>query len=168
MKIAGIFAGLIVAAATVYFIFVRKPLPAAPSANPFGSGTIGSTDSGSMPKPNQPIESPRTREDETRQEFSRKRLPFYKFLRDNFAEVIQHFAVTESIDTLDVQVAKDDDKILHRILSEAVQDGRPAGHLDRRIRPRRERSVEYIQEVSHETTPHRYHVRYQRNGFICQ
>jgi len=123
MKIAGVLAGLAVAAAAVYFVFIRKPLPASTSNNSSGYGAAGSTDPGAIPKPNQPLESPRSREEETRQEFSRKRLPFYKFLRDNFADVIQRFAVTESIDTLDVQVAKDDDKILHRIISEAVGPG---------------------------------------------
>ena len=119
MKIAGVLAGLIITAAVVYFLFLKPKTAtgAAPSSNSIASDTSGD---GFAPKPNQPIESPRTKQDEIRQEFSQKRLPFYRFLRNNFADAIIHFGVTESIDTLDVQIAKDDDAIMKRVVSEAV------------------------------------------------
>ena len=118
MKIAGVLAGLAITALVVYFVFMRPKTAGAPAGNSplFG----GSVDTSTPPKPGRPMESPLTRQEEIRQEFSQKRLPYYKFLNDNFSDVIVHFGVTESIDTLDVQIAKDDDAIMKRVVSEAV------------------------------------------------
>src|SRR5437763_15387006 len=112
MKAAGALAGLLIAGFAAYLIFARKP--AAPvnctngssqttSANSDGSPTIGG------PKPAHPLNAPQTKEEETREEYARRRLPYYKFLKDNYSDIIKNFAVTENLDTLDLEVTKTDD-----------------------------------------------------------
>ena len=123
MKAAGAIAGLLIAAFAAYMIFVRKPpLPTAPSpgssqpapSTPDGSQTIGG------PRPDRPLNAPLPKDEETREEFARRRLPYYKFLKDNYSGLIKSFAVTENLDTLDLEVAKSDDETLRTIISYAV------------------------------------------------
>ena len=122
MKAAGAIAGLLIGAIFAYFLFGRKQIPSAvPSSSDRSvSGSLDSSASSGPPKPDRPINAPLTREEEIRQEFSRKRLPFYKFLRDNYSELIKNFAVTESVDTLDLEVTKSDSETLANIISNAV------------------------------------------------
>jgi len=72
------------------------------------------------PRPDRPIDAPLTREELARAELNRKRLPFYRFLRERFGDLIQHFAVTDEPDTLDVVLSRADDDALQTVLQQAV------------------------------------------------
>jgi hypothetical protein len=123
MKVAGAIAGLLIASMVAWFVFGHK---SAPSSN-LSAGTQERADakqdssfSTAIPKPDRPLNAPQTKEEQVREEFARKRLPFYKFLRDNYSAVIRNFAITESIDTLDLEVTKSDSDTLSNIISNAV------------------------------------------------
>jgi hypothetical protein len=123
MKAAGAIAGLLIAAVAAYFVFGRKPAAPGNTLSGTSQTAFSSSDSSggsSIPKPDRPLNAPLTKEEETREEFARKRLPFYKFLRDNYSQIIKNFAVTDSLDTLDVEVTKSDDETLANIISNAV------------------------------------------------
>lgn len=72
------------------------------------------------PQPERPLEAPRSREEQIREELSQKRLPFYRFLRQNYADLIDRFAVIEALDTLDLVVTRDDDETLNLLVRDVV------------------------------------------------
>ncbi len=55
-----------------------------------------------------------------REELGRRRLPFYRFLRENYSGTVEHFGVTDALDTLDLVVNRSDDATLQGLLSNAV------------------------------------------------
>lgn len=123
MKAAGALAGLLIAALAAYLIFVRKP--ATPATTHNGSSQSASAGSDTIqpfggPKPDRPLNTPQTKEEEVREEYARRRLPYYKFLKDNYSDIVKNFAVTENLDTLDLEVTKTDDETLANIISNAV------------------------------------------------
>ena len=119
MKVSGAIAGLLIVGVVGFLLYPRIAGPAAPPANA-RTGASAPESNGQPPSPNRPLDAPRTAEEDVREDYSRKRLPFFRFLRENYGQVIQRFAVTESIDTLDLQVTVTDDESLRRIVSEAV------------------------------------------------
>lgn len=119
MKVAAVLLGLLIVGAAT-FLLVRPQghggATVAPSATPTESGQ----DSGQAPRPSQPLDAPLSREDEVRQQFAAKRIPFFRYLHDNWGGVVTHFAVTEEIDTLDLVVSKTDDETLRQVVENAV------------------------------------------------
>ncbi len=119
MKLLAAIAGLFVVAIAALLLWPRlAPHPAPVDAS--GHNALSQTSSSEAPRPDRPLEAPRTHEEEVRDEFARKRLPFYRYLHENYGDVIDHFGVTDSLDTLDLVMLKSDDATLQRIVSEAV------------------------------------------------
>ncbi len=123
MKALGVLVGLAIVAAAGFLLWPRlnpSHAPAAPAVrSPLEPGT-GTSRSTEAPRPDRPLEAPLNREEELRQQFSEKRIPFYRFLRKNYADVIDRFAVTEDLDALDVVVHKTDDDTLRYVVENAV------------------------------------------------
>ena len=83
--------------------------------------------------PGRQIEAPLSKEEEVRLELSDKRLPFFRNLRERFADTVQHFGVTGDPDTLDLVVEKADNETLQYLITQAVSPtGRQYGF--RRVR----------------------------------
>ncbi len=122
MKIAAVMLGLAVVALIAWFLLPyalpehgrRAPAPAAPSARQDDRPTT------EAPRPDSRLEAPLSPEERRRQELSEKRLPFYRYLRQNFSQYIERFAVTENLDTLDLVVTREEDDILNGLVREAV------------------------------------------------
>lgn len=84
------------------------------------SAASGGIDPSQAPRPDHPIGAPLTREQEVRQQFAAKRIPFFRFLKENYGNVVIHFAVTDDVDTLDLAVTSADDQTLKTIVENAV------------------------------------------------
>src|SRR5205823_4908567 len=87
---------------------------AAQSSNDQSNGPV------TPPSPSHSLSAPLPPSDAVREDFSKKRLPFYKFLRDKYSPPVEHFAVTEQLDTLDLQVSRGDTETLQFIIANAV------------------------------------------------
>src|SRR5262249_4708691 len=123
MKAAGALVGLLIAGFAAYFIFAHKPASKSNAADGSFQTSSTSSEGGASfggPKPDRPLTAPHTDAEEKREEYARRRLPYYKYLRENWSELIKNFAVTEDLDTLDLEVNKTDSETLSRIVSEAV------------------------------------------------
>ena len=72
------------------------------------------------PRPAQALTPPATSEAQIRDEFTQKRIPFFRFLRENYGREIAQFGVTESIDTLDLVVTRGDSESVQRLIGAAV------------------------------------------------
>lgn len=115
MKALAALLGVLVAAGIAAFLIPRyghAPAPTQPRS--FDDARIDAR------RPEKPIEAPLSRQEEIRQEFSEKRMPFYRRLRERYPDLIQHFGVTDSLDTLDLVVSKADDQTIQSILADAI------------------------------------------------
>ena len=121
MKVLAVLLGFGVVGAVAYFLLrpasPSVKFPAAQTAPGFESGPARSA---APPTLDKPIQAPLSQEEEVREAMGRKRIPYYKFLRDNYSELVRHFAVTDNLDTLDLEVARADNGTLQTILSNAV------------------------------------------------
>ena len=50
----------------------------------------------------------------------KKRLPFYRFLRQNYGQLIERFSVLEDYDTLDLVVTSGDERTLTGLIQNAI------------------------------------------------
>ncbi len=55
-----------------------------------------------------------------REELGQKRLPFFRFLRQNYGNIIERFSVLEDFDTLDLVIKQDDDRTMAGIIQQAI------------------------------------------------
>src|SRR2546422_1605783 len=113
MKVLAVLLGFGVVGAVAYFLL----RPASPSVKPPAAQTSPGFESGparstAPPTLDKPIQAPLSQEDEVREAMGRKRIPYYKFLRDNYSEVVRHFVVTDNLDTLDLEIARADNDTL--------------------------------------------------------
>jgi len=126
--VAGVFGALVGLAIVAGLGFVLFSHPASGPANagsrvgrpdfdPSASAT--SADAGA-PRPEQPLSAPLSREAQLRQDLSRKRIPYFRFLHDNFGDTIEHFSVLDDLDTLDLYVSRSDNKTLMDVVQRAV------------------------------------------------
>lgn len=119
MKIMAVMLGLAVVALIAWFLLPyalpehsrRAPDPAARQDDRRTTEAL---------RPDSRLEAPLSPEEQRRQELSEKRLPFYRYLRQNFSQFIERFAVTENLDTLDLVVTRDEDEMLNGLVREAV------------------------------------------------
>jgi hypothetical protein len=122
MKIVAVIIGLAVVALIVWLI-----LPYAVPQNGRGASSSTSRPSATdpsrsteAPRPDKRLEAPLSPEEQRREEMSEKRLPFYRYLRQNYSQAIERFAVTENLDTLDLVVTREDDATLNGLVREAI------------------------------------------------
>lgn len=87
---------------------------------PTAEAATGTNTSSGPPKPDQPLNAPKTREEQLRQDLAQKRVPFFKYLRQNFSDQIDHFSVLDDYDTLDLVVNKSDDQTISTLLQNAI------------------------------------------------
>jgi len=123
MKAFAVVVALLIVAALTVLLWPR--LVPASTPGPFpklgeGAGSGGATGVVDAPRPTHPLHAPLSREEQVREEFAEKRVSFYRFLRQNYADVVEKFAVIEALDTLDLVVSRDDDETLNRLVEEAV------------------------------------------------
>jgi hypothetical protein len=119
MKFLGAITGFIIVGVIAFLLWPRvKPTALPPPGDPGLSGLEGS--GGLPPKPGQAMDPILSEEDRLKQEIATKRIPFFRFLHDNFGAIIENFGVTEAPGTLDVVVAKEDDETLLTVLQQAV------------------------------------------------
>jgi len=114
MRAVGALLGVAVAIAAVWValaVLRGRPAPTAPPA-----GSARSADAG----PPSSIEAPLPAEEETRRNLDRRRLPFYRLLRDQYADVVLRFGVTGDLDTLDLVVTQADDATVNGLISSVV------------------------------------------------
>src|SRR2546423_512447 len=124
MKVLAVLLGFGAVGAAAYFL-LRPAAPGSAASRPttaqappgFESSPARSS---APPTLDKPILAPLSQEEEIREAMGRKRIPYYKFLRNNYSEVVRHFAVTDNLDTLDLEVARSDNAMLQTILSNAV------------------------------------------------
>jgi len=118
VKLLAALLGFAIVGIAAVLLYPRLIAPREPSRLPRSTGDR--TEVTEAPKPGKALESPRPREEEVREEFSRRRLPFYRFLRANYGKVVEHFGVTQGLDTLDLVVNRTDEETLRTIISMAV------------------------------------------------
>jgi hypothetical protein len=119
MKALAVLLGVSVMAVAAFLLLPRPPAPK-PKAQSAQAPESPASRVLDAPTPVKSLEPPLTAEEEVRREFARRRLPFYRYLREGYGDIVTHFAVTERIDTLDLVVARDDDATLKRLVAEAV------------------------------------------------
>ncbi len=115
--------GLLLVAGGGYFLLRPKPspgLPATPTKSQSTSSASSAASSSAVPHPDKPVSAPLSREDQMREELGQKRLPFYRFLRQNYGNIIERFSVLEDFDTLDLVVKQDDDRTMAGIIQQAI------------------------------------------------
>jgi hypothetical protein len=119
--IVGALAGILIVVVIAMALIPRlRGGAAASSKSPPQAPSPGSSSFATPPRPDQPINSPKTREEELREELSQKRIPFFRFLRENHGDLIEHFSVLDDYDTLDLVVKRQDDSTLTLLLQNAV------------------------------------------------
>jgi hypothetical protein len=113
--VLGALIGLLLVGAGAYLALGRKPLSPAknPSATPISSGPSSQNQAA-------PITAPLGKEEELREELGRKRLPFYRFLRENYGQLIERFSVLQDFDTLDLVVTQADESVLTGLIQHAI------------------------------------------------
>ena len=116
--IIGAVVGVVIVAVVAMTLIPRLRGNAATA--PGGTPAEASSANAGPPKPDQRINAPKTREEELREELARKRVPFFRYLRQNFADQIDHSSVLDDYDTLDLVVKKTDDQTLTALLQNAV------------------------------------------------
>ena len=115
----GAVVGLLLVGLAGYFALVRKTLSAAPRP-PASAETTSPDMSGGAPHPSTPVAPPMSREEQLREELGRKRLPFYRYLRDNYGDIIERFSVLDDFDTLDLVVKQADERTLTALIQRAI------------------------------------------------
>src|SRR5690242_16508324 len=110
--------GLLIVAAATWLLWPHL----APSRVGAGSATPSGVQADSAeppsgrvteaPHPTHPLNAPMTAEEQVRQDLSDNRVPFYRFLRKNYSDVIEHFSVLDTPETLDLVVTRGDDETL--------------------------------------------------------
>src|SRR3569832_1259504 len=90
----GAVVGLLLVGLAAYLALGRKPppVPMHPAASEVDRGLPGQPGAGG------PIVAPASREEQLRDERGKKRLPFYRYLRQNYGEVGERFSVLEDFD----------------------------------------------------------------------
>jgi hypothetical protein len=118
--IIGAMAGVLIVVLIAMVVVPR--LRGAAASGPLAQGSAAPPTSGSSapPRPDQPITAPKSREEELREELAQKRIPFFRFLRENYGDQIENFSVLDDYDTLDLVVKRSDDPSLTHILQNAV------------------------------------------------
>jgi hypothetical protein len=111
MKAVAVIAGMLFAAGIAALVIPR--LNRAPSQ------TVARADEHRSGLPEKQIETPRSREEELREDLSEKRLPFFRELRKQYGDSIQ-FAVLGDPDTLDVVMEKADSESVQSLVSNAI------------------------------------------------
>jgi hypothetical protein len=115
--ILGALAGLLIVGLGAYFAFGRKaPARSAPPPLPAQSAAA---DAGA-PHPGAAVDVPLSKEEKLREELGAKRLPFYRFLRQNYGNLIERFSVLEEFDTLDLVVTQADERTLTALVQQAI------------------------------------------------
>lgn len=127
MKAAGILIGIVVAGVGAFLLIPRlgqRHESPAGRVNPpdaiHAESRGPSASTWKAPQPDNSLRAPVSKEEELRQQFSEKRIPFYRFLRENYSSVVQSFAVTEDLDTLDLVVKRTDSDTLQMLVTNAV------------------------------------------------
>lgn len=108
--------GLLLVGLAGYLALGRK----APATAPQPPVSVPDAGLSGPPTPAAPVTAPLSREDQLREELGRKRLPFFRFLRDNYGEIIERFSVLEDFDTLDLVVKQADERTLTSIIQQAI------------------------------------------------
>lgn len=116
--ILGALAGLLIVGLGAYVAFGRNT-PAGSPAVSANSTTNPASVSGS-PHPGAAVDVPLSREEKLREELGAKRLPFYRYLRQNYGELIERFSVLENFDTLDLVVTQSDERTLTALVQRAI------------------------------------------------
>jgi hypothetical protein len=114
--ILGALAGLLIVGIGAWIAFGRKApalLPAAPSS------TVQAADS-AAPHAGAPVNVPLSKEEKLKEELGEKRLPFFRFLRQNYGDLIERFSVLEDYDTLDLVVRRADERTLTGLVQQAI------------------------------------------------
>jgi hypothetical protein len=116
--ILGALAGLLIVGLGAYFVFGLKNRPAVPTANvpPAQAADTGP----GTPHPGVAVDVPLSREEKLRDELNAKRLPLYRYLRQNYGDLIERFSVLEDYDTLDLVVKQADEKTLTALVQQAI------------------------------------------------
>lgn len=119
MKALGVAAGLLIAIGVTYLLYMLLGNPGRHKP-PSTAQPTSSSELAEAPQPDRPLYAPRTREEEVREKLAKERLPYFRYLRRNYAGIIEQFAVRERLDTLDLVIARDDDETLRALIQSAV------------------------------------------------
>ena len=127
MRALAVVIGLLIVAAAAWLLWPRigPSKAAAVSPAPPGSGAdnIGARPGRvtEAPHPGSPLRAPMTAEEQVRQDLSDRRVPFFRFLRQNYSDVIEHFSVLDTPETLDLVVSREDDPTLKLVIQNAIE-----------------------------------------------
>ena len=116
--ILGAVAGLLIVGLGAYLAFGLKNRSAA-SAVHLPPQQAADTGPGT-PHPGTAVDVPLSREEKLRDELNTKRLPFYRYLRQNYGDLIERFSVLEDYDTLDLVVKQADERTLTALVQQAI------------------------------------------------
>jgi hypothetical protein len=117
--VMGALIGLLLVGVGGYFALVRKPPPPKQTVSQTGPDKSLS-DPSATPHPDKPVNAPVSREEQLKDELGEKRLPFFRFLRQNYGNIIERSSVLDDYDTLDLVVTKQDDATLQGVIQQAI------------------------------------------------
>ncbi len=121
MKVLGAVVGLLIVGSIAAFLLVprfrseTKEVSVTPVDAPERR-----TDTARPPVPEKRVEIPDSVEQKLRDDATRRRLPFFQFLRNNYGKEISSFGVTDAIDTLDLVVTNPDTASIQGLIGQAV------------------------------------------------
>lgn len=118
---AGIFGALVglLLVGAVGYLLLRPPAPAK-SDSPGAGSSSASGHNGGVPHPDKPIEAIKSKDDLMKEDLAKRRIPYYRFLHQNFDDSIEHFSVLDDYDTLDVVLKSGDNAILMHVLQKGI------------------------------------------------
>jgi hypothetical protein len=120
--VAGLLVGLLLVGAAGMWLAPRLRPATQTLAAP--AGVVPDRSSG-MPAPATrdpatPLRTPRSEDQRLRDAVTRQRIPFYRFLHDQFADSIEHAAEMTDVETIDLVVRKADNETILHIVQQAL------------------------------------------------
>jgi hypothetical protein len=100
-----------------YLMPGRSPAPAPNAGSAASAGSSGQT---GAPQPDHPVAIPSTEEERLREELFKQRVPYFKFLTEKYAGVIERFSVPDDHRTLDLVVTRPDETAITGLVEQAV------------------------------------------------
>jgi hypothetical protein len=120
MKALGAVVGILIV--LIGFLLLAPRFRGAPPAPAMSDGgePAAQAVSSQPPAPDRSVDLPDTPDQKIRDEVLRQRLPFFQFLRTNYAKEISSFGVTDALDTLDLVVTDPDPQAVQNLIARAV------------------------------------------------
>ena len=120
MKLMGAVVGLLIVGTIAALLLVPRFRSEPRSAPLTPADAPRQADSTRPPVPGRPVEISDSAQKQLRDDATRRRLPFFQFLRNKYGKEISSFGVTDAIDTLDIVVSNPDTAAIQGLIAQAI------------------------------------------------